>query len=198
MRPAPGDQLASDIKALVAAGDDALARDRFRALVELHQRRASRIAYHYLRDAAEADEAVQDAFVKVFTKIATYREELPFAVWFNRVLVNGCLDRQKARARRNRWFVPLDAAAPDAPGLSATGPSPEQALLARERRARLARAVDRLPARQKLVLVLCHYDHRSTAEVGAMTGLSESTVRVHLFRALRKLRAVLEASGEPR
>ncbi len=108
-RPAPGDQLASDIKALVAAGDDALARDRFQALVELHQRRASRIAYHYLRDAAEADEAVQDAFVKVFTKIATYREELPFAVWFNRILVNGCLDRQKARARRNRWFLPLDS-----------------------------------------------------------------------------------------
>ena len=86
------------------------ARERFGGLVAAHQRRASRIAYQYLRDAAEADEAVQDAFVKVFSHIDSYREAWPFEVWFTRILINGCLDRRKARARRERWFVPAGEA----------------------------------------------------------------------------------------
>ena len=74
--------LAAEIKALVVAGKRDAARERFSGLVALQQRRAARIAYHYLRDVHDADEAVQDAFVKVFTHIAGYREELPFEVWF--------------------------------------------------------------------------------------------------------------------
>ena len=85
------------------------ARERFGGLVAIHQRRALRIAYQYLRDAAEADEAVQDAFVKVFAHIGSYREAWPFEVWFTRILINGCLDRRKARARRERWFAPAEA-----------------------------------------------------------------------------------------
>ena len=81
---------------------------RFEGLVVAHQRRALRIAFQYLRDAAEADEAVQDAFVKVFSHIGSYREAWPFEVWFTRILINGCLDRRKARVRRDRWIVPAD------------------------------------------------------------------------------------------
>src|SRR5215203_2282502 len=100
-------ELAAAIKALVVAGERDTARDRFAELVARQQRRALRIAYHYLRDAHDADEAVQDAFVKVFTHITTYREHLPFEVWFTRILVNGCLDLRKARGRRLRWALPM-------------------------------------------------------------------------------------------
>src|SRR3989475_3124881 len=99
-------RLAIEIRSLVERGEMEEARERFGGLVAVHQRRASRIAYQYLRDAAEADEAVQDAFVKVFAHIASYREAWPFEVWFTRILINGCLDRRKMRARRDRWFVP--------------------------------------------------------------------------------------------
>ncbi len=90
-----------------AAGQLEDARERYAELVARHQRRAARIAYHYLRDAAEADEAVQDAFVKAYQHLASFREELPFDVWFTRILINGCLDRIKARTRRERWLVPM-------------------------------------------------------------------------------------------
>ncbi|MGE0445350.1 MAG: RNA polymerase sigma factor, partial [Vicinamibacterales bacterium] len=63
--------LAAEIKALVLAGEREQARERFADLVAHQQRRAARIAYHYLRDAHDADEAVQDAFVKVFTHITS-------------------------------------------------------------------------------------------------------------------------------
>jgi RNA polymerase sigma-70 factor, ECF subfamily len=190
-------RLAVDIRSLVERGEMDEARERFGALVEIHQRRASRIAYQYLRDAADADEVVQDAFVKVFCHITSYREAWPFEVWFTRILINGCLDRRKARGRRDRWFVGQEITSADEAGVSAAGPAtdPEQRLLARERRAKIAAAVDRLDGRQRAVFMLCHYGDCTPREVSVMTGLNESTVRVHLFRAARKLRHLL--GGRP-
>src|SRR5262249_32851863 len=137
---------ASAVKASQAAGEQAEARERYAELVARHQRRASRIAYHYLRDAAEADEAVQDAFVKAYQHLASFREELPFDVWFTRILINGCLDRIKARTRRERWLLPMGGRATQSSSdgaplerdvterVAASGLSPEEALLGRERR----------------------------------------------------------------
>jgi len=93
--------LAATVQNLVASGDQAAARELFSQIVGRQQRRASRIAWHYLRDAADADEAVQDAFVKAYTHIGSFQPTLSFEVWFTRILINGCLDRQKARTRRS-------------------------------------------------------------------------------------------------
>ena len=190
---------ASAVKALQAEGRNAEARERYAELIARHQRRASRIAHHYLRDAAEADEAVQDAFVKAYSHLASFREELPFDVWFTRILINGCLDRIKARTRRERWVQPLsDARSPDrdlTERVATAGPSPEEALLARERRRTIAAALARLPERQRAVFVLSHVEGYTSREVSALTGLNESTVRVHLFRAIRKLRTLLGPDG---
>ena len=190
-------KLAVEIRGLVERGEMDEARDRFGELVTLHQRRASRIAYQYLRDASDADEAVQDAFLKVFSHIGSYREAWPFEVWFTRILINGCLDRRKARSRRDRWFVGSEVSVADEARASAAGApaDPEHRLLSRERRARLASAIDRLDGRQRTVFMLCHYGDCTPREVSAMTGLNESTVRVHLFRAARKLRGLL--GGQP-
>ena len=190
-------RVAVEVRTLVENGEMEQARERFGELVALHQRRASRIAYQYLRDASEADEAVQDAFVKVFAHITTYREAWPFEVWFTRILVNGCLDRRKARSRRDRWFVQGELSGADEARAAAAAPpaDPEQRLLARDRRARLAAAVDRLDGRQRTVFVLSQYGDCTPREISAMTGLNESTVRVHLFRAVRKLRGLL--GGKP-
>ena len=186
---------ASAVKAMQADGRHAEARERYAELVGRHQRRASRIAFHYLRDAAEADEAVQDAFVKAYSHLSTFREELPFEVWFTRILINGCLDRIKARTRRERWIVSMpDGGVGDRDFAERTpghGPSPEDQVLARERRQRLADALAKLPERQRSVFMLSHYEGCTSREVSAMTGLNESTVRVHLFRAIRKLRGLL-------
>jgi RNA polymerase sigma-70 factor, ECF subfamily len=189
----PASVLAKEIKGLLARGERDVARDRFGALVALLQRRALRVAFQYLRNAADADEAVQDAFVKVFLHLDQYREELSFDVWFMRILVNTSLDRLKARARHERVLVtPADdeddraieqVAAPDA--------SNERRMLAQERWAAVTTAVAALPDRQRLVFTLSHVDEQTPAEIAAVTGMSAATVRVHLFRALRKLRGLL-------
>jgi len=193
---------AIEVKALQASGDLDGARERFAELVSRHQRRALRIAFHYVRDAADADEAVQDAFVKAYTHIGTFRDELPFEVWFTRILINGCLDRLKARKRREKWLVPpsVDPSGVErnpADLLPSRGPSPEEYVLRQERRRQLQTALGQLPERQRLVFALSHFEGRSSREVSQMTGLSESTIRVHLFRAIRRLRGLL-VKGTPR
>ncbi len=189
---------AAVVKHRLAAGDLPAARDAFADVVRLEQRRASRLAYYVLRNAADADEAVQDAFVKVFGHLESYREEIPFQVWFTRILINGCLDRRKARQRRERWTGSglgqerdLEGRRLPQPAI-ASGPTPEQRLLSKERQRQVAEAVQQLPDRQRLVFLLSQYDGQTPQQIGALTGLNESTIRVHLFRALRKLRSSLE------
>jgi RNA polymerase sigma-70 factor (ECF subfamily) len=186
---------ANALKKLLAEGRTAEARERFAAIVSRHQRRASRIAFHYLGDMAEADEAVQDAFVKAYVHLDTFREEFPFEVWFTRILVNACLDRIKARTLRSRWFLPRTEEAGDwidvLDRTASSSPSPEDLLLADERHQRLSAALHRLPDRQRLAFVMCQIEGHSAKEVSAATGLNESTVRVHLFRAVRRLRTLL-------
>ena len=185
--------LAADIKALVVAGHRDQARERFADLVALQQRRAVRIAYQYLRDVHDADEAVQDAFVKVFTHITSYREDLPFEVWFTRILVNGCLDLRKSRTRRLRWSVPMPSSV-ETPAREPRAPqrSAEDRLIDGVRAQEIAAALAQLPERQRTVFTLCQIAEQSTSEVSRSLGVSEATVRVHLFRAIRKLRGLLE------
>jgi RNA polymerase sigma-70 factor (ECF subfamily) len=191
--PSPASALATEIKGLMARGERDAARERFGALVALLQRRALRVAFQYLRDAADADEAVQDAFVKVFLHLDQYRENLPFDVWFTRILVNASLDRLKARARQQKWIA--QSADEDegrrVEAMPGHDVSSERRLLARERWRQLSRAVADLPDRQRLVFTLSHVVGQTPAEISAATGMSPATVRVHLFRALRKLKGAL-------
>ena len=193
-------RVAVDVKALQAAGRLEEAREKFAEIVARHQRRAVRIAFHYLRDAADADEAVQDAFVKAYMHFGSFREELPFEIWFTRILINGCLDRIKARRRRERWIAPpvLDATGAErdpAEYLPSRTPGPEEYVLSRERRRQLLAALSALPERQRMVFMLSHFEGQSSREVSQATGLNESTVRVHLFRAIRRLRGLLSATS---
>ncbi len=183
------------VRGLRAEGRHEAASERYAEIVHRHQHRASRIAFHYLRDAADADDAVQDAFIRAFTFLDTYRDELPFEVWFTRVLVNGCLDRIKSRNRRGRWMLALeDQGAPLEP--EAGQPTPEAQTLAAERRRQLTAALARLPERQRSVFLLSQEQGYTSREVSAMTGMKESTVRVHLFRAIRKLRTLLQSTND--
>ena len=185
--------LAGEVQSLVEQGEGARAREAFEKIVIRQQTRATAIAYHYLREAAEADEAVQDAFVKAFTRIGSFDPLQSFEGWFTRILINGCLDRQKIRARRERWLLPFSGWTSSAVDqVKDAAPSPEAAVLAGERRQGIARAIRRLPTRQRTVLVLRHYGDLSVRDVASAMGLTEATVRVHLFRAIRKLRVLLQ------
>jgi RNA polymerase sigma-70 factor (ECF subfamily) len=171
------------------------AHDRFGDIVRRHQNRALRIADRMLRNRADADEVVQDAFVKAYIHLPSFQRQLPFEAWFTRILTNTCRDQLKSRRRRERHVVSTPAERPRRPDFwnsVATGTtSPEDQLLARELRQTLVRALPRLPARQRSVITLSHLEGLTSPEVSELTGWNPSTIRVQLFRGLRSLRAVI-------
>lgn len=189
-------QLVAEIKTLLSRGDKTAACTRFEVIIDRHQRRANRIAFYYLRNVAEVDEAVQDAFLKAFLHLSSFREGLYFELWFTRIVVNGCLDRLKAQSRRRRWIVPVSEHDPKLLDQRANRElSPENVLLQRERRTQLLTAVARLPKRQRAVVVLSQFEEFSTRDVACILKLAETTVRVHLFRAVRSLRKILRTEN---
>ncbi|MCC6992597.1 MAG: sigma-70 family RNA polymerase sigma factor [Acidobacteria bacterium] len=184
--------LAAAVKALLDAGRRDEAAERFGLLVGAWQRRALRLALHYLGNPADADDAVQDAFVKLYAHMTAYRADLSFDAWFSRIVVNTCLDHLKARRRLPAWSAGLQTSASDiAEALPSHEPSAERRLLARDRWSALSAAVGQLPERQREVFVLTHLDEQPPQAIAAALGMNPATVRVHLFRALRRLRSVL-------
>ena len=185
--------VAADVKGLLESGRRDDAAERFGDLVGLWQRRAVRLAYYYLGNAADADEAMQDAFVKVYSHMPSFRADLPFDAWFTRILVNTCLDQLKRR-RRTPGASPADVLAADAlVTVASHEPSPERRLLAESAWRAVADAVRELPRRQREAFMLCHLEEASPKDAAEILGMNAATLRVHLFRALRKLRRVLGA-----
>lgn len=183
--------MAADVQALLVAGRRDEAAERFGDLVGLWQRRAMRLALQYLGSAADADDAVQEAFIKVFAHMTAYQADRSFDAWFTRILVNACHDRARSRGRLRRWFVPLAGAAPGEridDAWASSAPSAERVLDSQRAAADLSRAVGDLPERQRQVFLLCHLDGQAPREVAEALGMTAATVRVHLFRALRALR----------
>lgn len=174
--------------ARVADRDDAA----FDVLVSRYQARAFRVAWSILRDAEDARDVSQDAFVSVYRSASTFRGGARFSTWFYRILVNQCLDHR----RRGSWWRRLvDRDAGDEPSLTerqAAPPSDPAGDIDKERMmARLWAAVDGLAPRQRAALLLHVQEELPVADIAAVLQCSQATVRVHLHRAVQTLKKTL-------
>jgi len=174
------DELADEaLMGRVANGDHAA----FRLLVERHLGRAVGIAYRILGNRAEAEEAAQEAFLRVWTSAPNWKlDGALFRTWFSRVLTNLCIDRR--RRPRNE---PLESAGDPAD----ERPDAEQQLGERQESAAVAAAVAELPERQRAALALCYWQGMSNIEAAASLGLSVGAVESLLVRARRGLKEKL-------
>lgn len=180
--------------------DEALCRrvaDRdpgaFDILVERYQERAYRIAWSVLRDREEAKDCSQEAFLRLHESAASFGGHAKFSTWFYRILVNCCLDhlrRQRGWRRLVGWGEVSDDphGARQVERTAAPFIDPAEAVDADRRSALVWRAVDELPAQQRMVVLLQCRERLPTKEIAAVLNLSEATVRVHLHRALATLR----------
>lgn len=194
--------------AKVRATDEDLVReirsgseDAFAALVERHKEQAMRVAFSFLKDYEDAKEVSQDAFVKAYRAMPSFKEEARFRTWFYRILMNACRDHQRSQRGWRAW-VPwrLDAPKehsedPDAETFfvePAGGATPREEASRGELGTALTRAIDKLPEKQRIAFNLRHLNGLSLEEVAQTMGVSEGTVKAHLFHAARKLRADLD------
>ena len=175
----------------VAARDEAA----FELLTERYQQRAYRLAWSILRDAEEARDLSQEAFIRLWTVAGSFRGRARFSTWFYRLLVNLCLDHR----RRHRWwhqvFTREERVADDTPSALDQQPAPASDptdAIGRDRQiADVWEAAARLSRQQRAVLVLHVQEGLAMSEVASVLGCAEATARVHLHRALASLRGTL-------
>jgi RNA polymerase sigma factor (sigma-70 family) len=171
---------------------DVLARpqtlSQYEALDREHRPRVLRISRLLLQDPDESEDVVQDVFVRLLRELEGGAIERPWAAWLARVTVNACRDR-----RRSHWWRLWRDASDEVreESLSDRGRSPEEQALAGELRGKAQAAFDRLPRRQREVFLLRQVEGFSTEEVARALGLSEGSVKRHLFRAVLRLRTAL-------
>jgi RNA polymerase sigma-70 factor (ECF subfamily) len=173
----------------VAAGDHAA----FHALMRRYNRRLYRLARATLRDDAEAEDALQDAYVLAYRRIGQFRGEAALGTWLSRLVLNECLGRLRRSARRDN-IVPI-VTAPMDPDLDAQCPSPsetpDRAAGRAEVRRLIERKLDELPEAFRVVFVLRCVEELTVEETSACLGLPEATVRSRHFRARALLREAL-------
>lgn len=176
----------------VRAGDQLA----FEALMRRHNRRLYRVARSMLRDGAEAEDALQEAYLSAFRAVADFRADASLATWLTRIVVNECTSRLRRQLRRHN-IVPIVAAHTRLPGetdVMAEEPSgvaeetPDRALQCAELRALLERKIDELPQDFRAVFVLRAVEELSVEETARCLGIPEATVRTRHFRARSLLR----------
>ena len=150
-------------------------------LVSKYMKRVVSIAWSIVRNAHDAEDLAQEAFVKAFQTIGRFKEEEPFGPWIYRIVTNLALDVLKHRQRFRH--EELSESHPAARGDRADLPAASNELARR-----IDEAIESLPEMQRIVARLYLVDHFEHAEIAAMMHLSEGTIRSHLSLARAKLR----------
>jgi RNA polymerase sigma-70 factor (ECF subfamily) len=183
--------------AAAVAGGDVRA---FELLMRRHNRRLFRLARATLRDDAEAEDALQDAYLAAYRAIGRFRGEATLATWLSRLVLNECLARRRRQLRRDN-IVPMHGHFDEAEGRTQEGlamdderrraDAPEQQLARAELRALIERRLDELPADFRLVFVLRSVEELSVEDTALSLDIPEATVRSRHFRARSLLREAL-------
>ncbi len=175
------------LTSLAAHGDGAA----WQTLVERHRALVYRLACQFAGNHHDADDIAQDVFLKVFRSLGRFRQDAQFTSWLYRIIVNACLDH----ARRRNPARPTHNGDGDLEANAAGQPDPEAYTYAAELRSVLSGAVDRLPARQRVVFTMRHFEGLKLSEIAEALGLAEGTVKRQLHAAVRRLRASLREAG---
>ncbi|HEX7967280.1 MAG TPA: RNA polymerase sigma factor, partial [Stellaceae bacterium] len=177
--------------ALLRAGESSA----FAAVMRRNNQRLYRLARGILRDESEAEEAVQESYVRAFTHLEGFKGESSLATWLARIVLNEAL----GRLRRRRPTVDIDdvadtlAAGADSAAMSRDEPTPEQAMARQEIRRAVEQAVDALPAAFRAVFIMRGIEQMSIQETAACLGIPGETVKTRFHRANKLLRHALSA-----
>jgi len=171
----------------LAAGD----REALAPLMERHYRRLYRVVLAYVRNVDDAQDVLQETFVKAYRHAARWDGSAEVGRWLTRIAVNQSIDRYRREKRRVATTEPLAEGDHD-DRVADTDPSPERRVASAQAGARIAAALGALPERQRAVFVLRHYEEMSLKEIGRTLGLRLGTVKSSLHRAIQGLRQRLD------
>ncbi len=190
-RPGPAEPPSGDERDLIRrclAGD----ASAFEPLVERYRQRVWRLAYQLLHDREEAWDCAQEAFVRAFHSLPSFRGQSAFYTWLFRITVNVATDRQRTRGAQARAFgaerVPEEEWKRTMPDV---GARPDQAAVQSEQRERIRQALDALPGKARTIIMLSDVEGLSYREIAEVLGCPIGTVMSRLHNARKRLRSLL-------
>jgi RNA polymerase sigma-70 factor (ECF subfamily) len=171
--------------------------DAFERLVRAHDRGVLRLAMNLLGSADEARDVYQEAFLKVYRNLQSFRFDCLFHTWLYRIVTNICLDhlrRRKVRKEESTVVDTEDGLIDRAIQVEERGPAgdPERQMWNRQLSTRIGQALDALTPRERTVFELRHYEGLRLRAIGEIIGTSEEAAKNCLFRATQKMRTSLE------
>jgi len=168
----------------------------FRVLVERHSRNLFRLAYRMTGHQEDAEDVVQETFLRAYRQLAKFDDRASFGTWLYRIAANCSLDLIRARKRRSENRENHDSTeegAPDPVQLLADGaPTPERLALSGEVQRRVAGALDDLSEMERAAFVLRHYEGMCIDDISRTLGVQPNAAKHSVFRAVQKLRRALE------
>ncbi|HTV04153.1 MAG TPA: RNA polymerase sigma factor [Acidobacteriaceae bacterium] len=168
--------------------------DTINSLVSEYSAALYRVAYSVMRNSAEAEDAVQEAFLRVLKHREKLREIRDVRVWLVRITWNVVLDRK----RRSKTRPESDDIADFVRVLPSADRRADDEVISSQEHARILALIDRLPVKEREALLLSAVEELSTAQIAAALKTTESSVRSRIFRARRELSALLEEEGVSR
>jgi RNA polymerase sigma-70 factor, ECF subfamily len=160
----------------------------FERLVEQYQKAVFNLAYRMLGNAADAEDAAQETFLRAYASLGSYQAARKFGTWLLSITSHWCIDRL-----RRRKAISLELL-PDVGLIGGTTDGPEREALAREHEREVQARLATLPEAYRLIIVLRYWHDLPYREIAEVTGLPLSTVRMRLFRARRLLAAAYETT----
>ena len=164
--------------------------DAFRALVERHSRSVFRLAFRMTGNEQDAEDVVQEAFLRAYRQLGRFESRANFGTWLYRIVANCSVDLMRARQARHDMSrsESLDGAVEMPAG---GAPGPDRLAESAEIEGRVRDALGTLSPLERAAFTLRHYEGRSIDEISRTLGLGTSAAKHSVFRAVRKLRIAL-------
>jgi RNA polymerase sigma-70 factor (ECF subfamily) len=174
--------------ALAREGDS----DAFRGLVERHSRAVYRLAHRMTGNPQDAEDVVQDTFLKAYRQLGRFESRANFSTWLHRIAVNCSIDLIRGRKHQETGHDAADLDTLDSADDQRVDPSPERLMLSAEVQERVSRAMEGLTHMERAAFVLRHFEGQSIEEISRALGLKANAAKHSIFRAVRKMRLALE------
>jgi len=174
--------------ALAREGDS----DAFRGLVERHSRAVYRLAHRMTGNPQDAEDVVQETFLKAYRQLGRFESRANFGTWLHRIAVNCSIDLIRSRKHQETGHDAADLDTLDASDDQRVDPSPERLMLSTEVQQRVTHAMEGLTPMERAAFVLRHFDGQSIDDISRALGLKANAAKHSIFRAVRKMRLALE------
>lgn len=168
--------------------------DAFGELVRLYENPIFNLTYRMLNDAAEAEDAAQEAFIKAYSNLHRYDIARSFKTWLFSIASNHCIDRIR---RRRLTFLSIDEPLPPHPSLTSNEPQPEQTMIEGEQSEVIETLLNELSPEYRAAVVLRYWYEMSYQEIADALNTTESAIKSRLFRARKMLADLIEEMDLP-